>query len=158
MAGRAGNGGEPKEEAMRLSLLRLAAACMAACILAAGCGGADEPQEVVRRFYEAVGQARVEGNDEALAEAREIMDRFFVDQAQGASQSLEFIGLMVSFAPMLEYTDMRYELVEQEGDHALVRVSGTMVMNAEGMRSSEPIDAEFPLQRVDGTWRIRAVR
>lgn len=131
---------------------------LVAWTLAWGCGRADGPSETVERFYERLAEARVDGNEEALALAREIMDEFFVDEAGGSSRTLEVIGLMVSFAPMLEYRNMRYDLMEEEGDDALVHVSGTMVMHAESMESSEELDAEFPLMRVDGTWRIKAMR
>ena len=126
-------------------------------LVAAGCGDAG-PVEVVERFYTQVREARADSDEQALEEAKRIVDDLFVSPDGNGTASLEIVALMVRLSPMVEYRDMQYVLVEQGEDSALVRVTGDVVMSAGGMSSAEALTAEYPLLRVDGRWRISTLR
>ena len=139
-----------------LAVMAMLAAVLAG-VLAAGCGDAG-PEEVVARFYERVGHARAQTDDQAAAEAERILDEFFDVQAGSGAASKEIVALMIRLSPLVQYRGMSYVLVEEGEDRALVRVSGEVVMSASGMSTARALTAEYPMVRVDGRWRISTLR
>lgn len=125
--------------------LVLAAALLGLTLFACG-GGSDSPTSVVEKAM----QAMVEMDADALG------DYLCKDTLEEATEALAMAKAMMQEQKIkMSLTDMKYDLVKEEGDKALVHVTGTVSVTGLGDEAQvDSVDEEMEVVKIDGQWMV----
>ena len=126
----------------------IAIALVLVTLLAACGGGGGSPTGVVKSFFGALAEFDIEKmKDLTCSDFRDEMEEAFGFAEMG---DLEELADLMKF----DFSGLRYEVVSESGDEAIVRVHGDMKVEFFGQEQSEPMDEEIPVVKEGGEWKI----
>ena len=128
----------------RLTLI-LAAALLGLTLFACG-GGGDSPASVVEKAM----QAMVEMNGDALG------DYLCQESLEEAQQALAMAKAMMEQQKIkMKLSDMKYDLVSETEDKAMVHVTGTVSISGLGEEVQvDSVDESMEVVKIDGKWKV----
>jgi outer membrane lipoprotein SlyB len=109
-----------------------------------GCESASSPSGTVKAWLKAT-----EALDREKAES-------LTCQARRGESSLS-LGLASAFGGgdlKMDYSGVDARTVSESGDHAVVRVSGTIKGSYQGQTSDLPMNGDIDVVKEDGAWRV----
>jgi hypothetical protein len=126
--------------------LRAIAVVLILVILLAACGGGgSSPTAAVKGFFQAFAKLDV---DKMTA----------LTCSEMAEEMEETLGVFALFGDgvKIDVSGLKYEVVEESGDRAVVRVTGTMKMSVSelGIDESTEMDEEMPVVKEGGEWKV----
>lgn len=129
---------------MRFS--RMILSCLFAASLLLACSSGPGPVEIAQKAFEATVSANMAAARPLYCEA---MQQLFPSQEE-MDKLQEELGVKFEF----DYSKLQYELVEEEGDRAVVRVVGELKVTANDQSETVDYDEQMHLIRADGAWVV----
>ena len=120
-------------------------------VVTADLGGLSDEQLAVLAGYQAMQQAMVDADHEALR--RVIEDGTYMVHMGGARQTKEEFIAEVGNALTYYHSDIeRIDAIDIDGDWAVLHATVALTANAYGARGTFPIHVHQDMHRVDGRW------
>ena len=108
-------------------------------------GGGDDPASVVKGGMEAMINMDADGLDKYLCK----------DIVEDAKAALKDFKEAIDQGAKMEFTDMKYEVVSEAEDKAVVKVSGTLkASHPEYGDMEETMSEEMDVIKEDGQWKV----
>jgi hypothetical protein len=128
---------------------RVVAVVLILVTLVAACGGdGGSPTAVVRDFWQALAKLDVDKMKDLTCSA-------YQEEMEAAFGFAE-LGDLSELADVLEIdvSGLKYEVVSETGDAAVVRVYGALKMSFLGQEQSEQMDEEIDVVKEGGQWKV----
>jgi hypothetical protein len=141
--------GQTKKGDLKMKRFRTIAIVLVLVTLLAACGGGGgSPVGVVKDFWKALTKFDIDKMKElTCSEYRSEMEEAF-----GFAE----MGDLSELADLMEFdvSGLKYEVVSESGDNAVVRVYGELKVTFFGQSESEQMDEEIPVVKEGGQWKV----
>ena len=118
----------------------------AVLLLPVACDGGASPIEVMRSFFAAMEARNLDSAEDLVCER----------QQEKVRQSLEPFGQVTQLdeAFSLDFEDLLFEERNNDGQTAVIRVTGSLTLSFLGQEETQPVNEEHILIKENGRWII----